>query len=236
MPLAALLATALLAAAPPKPVVVELFSSEGCSSCPDADEALAALDREQPVAGAQVLALELHVDYWNQLGWKDPFSSAAYSERQGAYAGAMGKSGVYTPQAVVDGADELVGSRASALRSAIAKAASRPSAHVALARNADALDVRVDGLPAGADANSEVWLAITERGLATDVTRGENAGRHLAHAPVVRALTQLGALQNGTFHASAPLTLPANAKAENARFVVFLQERKSRHIVGAATL
>ncbi|MBS2030266.1 MAG: DUF1223 domain-containing protein [Deltaproteobacteria bacterium] len=236
MPLAALLASVVFASPAPRPVIVELFSSEGCSSCPDADAALAALDREQPVPGAQVLALELHVDYWNQLGWKDPFSNAAYAERQGAYAEAMGKNGVYTPQAVIDGADELVGSRASALRSAIAKAASRPSAHVALVRSADALDVRVDALPAGADANSEVWLAVTERGLATDVPRGENAGRHLAHAPVVRALTQLGALENGAFHANVKATLPTGVKAANARFVVFVQERKSRHILGAAQL
>ena len=197
---------------------------------------LAALDHEQPVAGAQVLGLELHVDYWNQLGWTDPFSSAAYSERQDAYAAAMGKSGVYTPQAVVDGADELVGSRASSLRSAIAKAAERPAAQVVLARKANALDVRIDGVPSGADANSEVWLAITERGLSTDVPRGENAGRHLVHGPVVRALTQLGRLQKGVFHASVPITLPTGVKPENTRFVVFVQEPKSRRIIGAAAL
>lgn len=231
-----LLAWTSASAAPRRPVVVELFSSEGCSSCPDADAALDELDRTQPVAGAQVLALELHVDYWNQLGWADPFSSAAFSARQGEYARAMSRDGVYTPQAVIDGTDEVVGSRRRALAERVQAATRRPAAQVALSRVGGRVRVAVSGLPPGADASAEVWLAITERSLATDVPRGENAGRHLAHGPVVRQLQRLGNLRGGAFERELELSLPRGVRPENAQAVVLVQERASRHIVGAGAI
>ena len=219
-----------------RPVVVELFSSEGCSSCPAADAVLDELDRDQPVPGAEVVALELHVDYWNRLGWADPFSRAEFSARQARYAQAFHLRGVYTPQAVVDGADEAVGSESGTLRSEIAKAAARPAARVSLALRGDMVALQVSSLPAGADDRAEVWLAITERGLSTDVPRGENAGRHLRHGPVVRELAQVGTLRDGRFARELPFALPAGVKPERARIVAFVQEHTTRHIVGAAAI
>ncbi|TPG72185.1 DUF1223 domain-containing protein [Hymenobacter nivis] len=215
------------------PVVVELFTSEGCSSCPAADAALRELEAAQSVPGVEVIALGQHVDYWNRLGWKDPFSSAQFTSRQQAYAAGFG-TGSYTPQAVVNGQYELVGSNHAALVAAIANAARGPHATVQLARTAGALAVTVGALPAGTPA-ATVLLAITETGLATQVGRGENAGRLLRHAAVVRALRPLGPARGpATF--SAPLALLPGWKTENLRAVVLVQDDATRRIVGVASL
>ena len=133
------------------PVVVELFTSEGCSSCPAADAVLAKLEREQPVAGAEVIPLALHVDYWNYLGWSDPFSSHDFSARQSEYANAYGKDGVYTPQMVVDGVTEFPGGNSSLARDTIAKAALAQKADVQITRAA-----RMQGASSATSASSEV--------------------------------------------------------------------------------
>src|SRR5580704_490614 len=125
-------ATTLRAASAPTPVVVELFTSEGCSSCPPADLLLRRLEKEQPVPGVEVIPLSEHVDYWNQLGWKDPFSSGRFTDRQRQYADVFHKDGPYTPQMVVDGAPEFVGSDGPRALKTIAEAARRPKASVTL--------------------------------------------------------------------------------------------------------
>jgi hypothetical protein len=218
------------------PVVVELFTSEGCSSCPAADAALRALETSQSLNGVEVIALGQHVDYWNRLGWQDPFSSAAFTQRQRDYAQGFG-SGAYTPQAVVNGRYELVGSRRPELAEAIAKAAKAPRARVSVSRAANgSLHVSVADLPTGTQ-QSEVLLALTETGLSSQVGRGENSGRLLRHASVVRTLRPLGTVAaTGTFTTTAPLNLEAQGKTQNLRAVVLVQEKGSRHIVGVASL
>ena len=227
---------ALTTGAGPVPVVVELFTSEGCSSCPAADAALRELETAQSVPGVEVIALGQHVDYWNRLGWKDPFSSPAFTQRQRDYAAGFG-SGSYTPQAVVNGQYELVGSRRQQLVQTIEQAAQAPRATVSLQPAGNgSLTVRVSQLPAGTPA-SEVALALTETGLSSQVGRGENAGRLLRHAAVVRALRPLGAVgSDGVFSAIVPLNLASQWNAQHLRAVVLVQEKASRHIVGVASL
>jgi hypothetical protein len=227
------------------PVVVELFTSEGCSSCPPADALLARMDKTQPVQGAEVIALAQHVDYWNQLGWSDPFSSHEFSERQGEYARAFGNDGVYTPQMVVDGRAEFPGGDSGKAFDEIASAAHEPKAEVMLSR-ADAgqdeggalrFSVRVEKPPKVSDGDAaDVLLAITEGGLSSDVARGENSGRKLTHVGVVRRLTKLGELGAGAFSTEASVALDKNWRRENLRAVVLLQERASRRVVGAASI
>lgn len=231
------------------PVLVELFTSEGCSSCPPADDLLIQLEKSQPIAGAEVIVLGQHVDYWNRLGWADPYSSAEFSARQGDYSNAFGRDGVYTPQMVVDGQTEFVGSNSERAREAIAKAARAPKATITLTANGTAgerdasampLTVRVENFPkiSAGDA-AEVMLAITESNLHSNVERGENSGRRLTHTAVVRQLTSLGTVAGGgreAFTASPVLSIAGEWKRANLRAVVFVQERQSRKVLGAAAL
>ncbi|HZI17927.1 MAG TPA: DUF1223 domain-containing protein [Pyrinomonadaceae bacterium] len=227
------------------PVLVELFTSEGCSSCPPADQVLARLSAAQPVAGAEVIPLAFHVDYWNYLGWADPFSSAQFSGRQGEYARAYGKEGVYTPQMIVDGVREFPGGNRGLADEAIAAAAKSRKSPVyfdrgrAGAAGEVALGVRVEELPKTAAGEAAfVLLAVTEGGLTTDVRRGENAGRRLAHAGVVRRLTTLGPVPaaGGRFEARATVAVEKNWRRENLRAVVFAQERGSRRVLAAGSI
>ncbi|WP_226930011.1 DUF1223 domain-containing protein [Hymenobacter siberiensis] len=204
------------------PVVVELFISEGCSSCPAADAALRELVRAQAVPGVEVIALGEHVDYWNRLGWKDGFSAPAYTARQRQYATSFG-TGSYTPQAVANGRCELVGSRSADLVATVSKAAKVPQAVVSVAVLGSSAQVRVSSLPAGTAA-TEVLLAIIESGLASQIGCGENAGLLLG---------RVGA--DGSFTASPALTLAAGWKRPNLRVVALVQEIASRRIVGVAT-
>jgi hypothetical protein len=230
------------------PVLVELFTSEGCSSCPPADELLANLERTQPIPGAQIITLGEHVDYWNRLGWADPFSSAQFSARQSQYANAFNKDDVYTPQAVVDGRAEFVGSNASRAREAIAAAARSPKAAVTVSIATGVktqaaeipLRIRIENIPAiSASDTAEVLLAITESNLRSEVARGENSGRSLKHTSVVRRLSQIGNIDSkndGAFNADALARIEKVWKRENLKAVVFVQERASRRVLGVALL
>ena len=225
------------------PVIVELFTSQGCSSCPPADDLLRSLERNQPVNGARVIVLSEHVDYWNRLGWKDPYSSGQFNSRQRVYVEALGGRHLYTPMMVVDGRSAFVGSRPITAREAIAAARKAPKAKLTieatgLAEGTLRIDGVVEDLPPTAEA-PDVWVAITQSPITTEVTRGENASRTLSHTGVVRSLTWLGSLP-GPARASYPVEgrvrLRSTWQREDLRLVVFLQEPKGRRILGAAQL
>ena len=203
-------------------VLVELFTSEGCSSCPPADRVLEKLD-------SQAIVLSEHVDYWNQLGWKDPFSSAAVTARQQAYSRMLRVDGVYTPEMVVDGEAEFNGSEGQRAVDAIAKASHKKKADVRIARTDGGLRVEVEGAPGGAD----VFLVLAEDSAASQVSAGENNGRHLHHVAVVRSMQKIGSVKRGASF-SREMELPRTAGAQ--RVIVFLQESGPGRVSGAAML
>jgi len=227
----------------PQPVVVELFTSEGCSSCPPADALLKKLSEQQSMQGAQIIALEEHVDYWNHLGWRDPYSSTVFSERQNDYAQVFGTDGVYTPQMVVDGQNEFVGSRSLAAREAIQKAANQPKVEIALVASANTspnkpvFDAQVKSLGGiSVRGEMELWAAVTEKGLQTDVKAGENSGETLKHAPLVRNLRKIDTLRDPAgYNRQIQIDIDPGWKKENLAVVVFLVEKSSRKIIGAAS-
>lgn len=171
----------------PSPVVVELFTSEGCSSCPPADDILAELARGGAADGRPIIALSWHVDYWDRLGWPDPFASPRHTARQQRYAAALGQRGLYTPQAVVDGRVDVVGSRRARLRSAIAAAGGPRAVAVSATVKRDGARYEITPRLKGPTDGARVLVALTESGLSVAVPRGENAGRTLRHDHVVRA-------------------------------------------------
>jgi hypothetical protein len=221
---------------------VELFTSEGCSSCPPADRALERLEHSQPVTDALIVPLSLHVDYWNRLGWADPYSSAAFSERQERYSDAFGGNRVYTPQMIVDGSTEFVGDESRAIK-AVAEALKKSKAPVTLTvspRCASSAEVKVSvgQLPEPIKKDPvEVYVAITESGLVNDVKRGENAGRSLRHTAVVRQLRSLGevtANASDRFVATTHVSTDKSWNLKTLKAVAFLQQMNGRRIVGAA--
>jgi hypothetical protein len=235
-----------LAAAARQPVIVELFTSEGCSSCPPADTLLAELAARQPLGSAEVIALEEHVDYWDQQGWKDPFSSATWTARQYEYAGRLHNGNPYTPEMVVDGTEGFVGSRRDLARQEIEKAAAIQKTRIEISEisplqnKSVAFKVSVERLGSIAPRDTaEIILAITESGLHSSVKAGENSGEELHHSPVVRELKVIGVMgKSGEegFHAQPSVKLDARWNLENLRAVVFVQEKKNRRILGAAAV
>ena len=235
--LAAQTAASAHAAAAPTPVIVELFTSEGCSSCPPADRLLMDLLATQPVSGALVVGLSEHVDYWNRLGWKDPFSSAAFSERQAGYAARRRGGEVFTPQVIVDGGDAFVGSDRHAALAAITGAVAQPKAPIRLGWTAGAGSSLLVEIADATVAGATVWLAVTEDGLASDVTRGENGGHRLEHAAVTRQLTAIGhADRAGRFEATRSLTLDRAWRRSALHVVVFAQPDRLTRVVAAGTI
>jgi hypothetical protein len=220
------------------PVLVELFTSEGCSDCPPADALLARLQHDQPVPAADILVLEEHVDYWESLGWHDRFSSHAFTDRQSRYVQRLHAEDDYTPQMVVDGADQFVGSdSAHALRS-IEQAARSPKAALTLTPlNFDGS--RLSGtatVVASPALKADIYAALVETMASTKVQRGENGGRTLNHVSVVRSLQRIDTPAGIT----APMlkfsfAIPQDTTPDNLRVVIFLQQPGQGAILGAAT-
>jgi len=227
-----------------QPVIVELFTSEGCSSCPPADSLLAKLSVEQPFDGIEIIALEEHVDYWDHDGWTDPFSSPDFTSRQEEYSHVLPDGGVYTPQMIIDGRAQFVGSRTQETHDQIRWAASHPKSRLLLTStpapnpHSRSFELRLDPISPPPDSSPlELWIAITEKNLHSDVTAGENSGHTLQHAPVVRQLRKLKSI---SLPLSNPipftLALPKDWLPANLTLVAFLSNSHSHQIQAAGSL
>jgi hypothetical protein len=228
-----------------KPVVVELFTSEGCSSCPPADKLLQKLQEQQPIDGAEIIALEEHVDYWNHDGWMDPYSSPEWTQRQLDY-GAMFKKDAYTPEIVVDGRSEFVGNDAREAGREIEKAVRGAKTDIAITpgepdpKGSQHFKVSVGKLAGNTSSDeAEVWLAVTEDGLHSSVGAGENAGRVLRHIATLRSLHKIGVANKSgaavSFTGDPVVKFNSHWGLEELHVIVFVQEKKSREILGAAS-
>jgi hypothetical protein len=225
---------------PRVPVLVELFTSEGCSSCPPADALLERLDHNQPVSGAQVIVLSEHVDYWNRLGWTDPYSSAFYSRRQENYGRRFQLDSSYTPQMVVDGTSQFIGNDSSQAIAIITAACADQKVPVHLTsvrREAGkwTLRVEIDPVPAAAKG-AEIVAALADESAKSQVARGENSGRELHHIAVVRSMTTLGKATGATFNKEFTLKTSADAEDVPQRVVAFIQGKDQGKVLGAVLL
>lgn len=224
------------AAPTPTPVLIELFTSEGCSSCPPADALLAKLDATQFVPGAHAIVLSEHVTYWNYLGWRDPFSMDQMSDRQSAYDERFGLQSVYTPQVIVDGAAEALGSDPAAVSRAITRAAKSPKPQLTL----DSLAWEGDTLHFAAHAQGRpdgvLTAAIAQDATQSVVSHGENAGRTLHHVAVVRVMKEMG--KDAADGRQLTLRYPENAEDRASRtplrLVVFMTDRNTGKVLALA--
>jgi hypothetical protein len=212
-----------------QPVVVELFTSEGCSSCPPADALLTELAKEPGV-----IALSLHVDYWDYIGWTDPFASPAMTARQQDYARSLSSRYVYTPQMVIDGQSDVVGSRRSEVQRLIAEAAARPKPLTLRYQDdasGDAVVIPAGDAPAG---GASVWLAVFDAAHETEVLRGENKGKSLRHSNVVRELERIGNWDGR--ETVIPLDMAAAAARGRDGCAVIVQAGQGGPVLGAIAL
>ena len=216
------------------PVVVELFTSEGCSSCPPADALLVKLSQMDGTKGPEVIVLGEHVDYWNHIGWTDRFSSHEFTVRQQEYAQHFGLESTYTPQMVIDGQQQVLGSDANGvardIESALKKAKPAVVSVSRVGGNGYQVSVKAD------NEKGKVYLAVTEDGLSSEVKGGENGGRTLHHAGVVRELRSIGSLSKGEFQKKVDVPLQRDWNPANLKLVIFLQQGDAGPILGAISL
>jgi hypothetical protein len=219
-------------------VLVELFTSEGCSSCPPADELLRRINNKRTAAGQLILGISEHVTYWNNLGWKDPYSSDDVTERQSAYARHFGLNSVYTPQIIVNGDQQIVGSDEGALLRAIEAQNNRPQVSLrilSVTRSADALTVQFAGDQVGPGQPLDIMAALTDDADRSHVVRGENSGRDLQHVAVARALVRVASMGHSAKE-TVRIPLPKSileARDAGHHLILFAQQQGMGSIVGA---
>jgi hypothetical protein len=223
------------------PVLVELFTSEGCSSCPPADALLAKLDQAQPIAGTEVIALGEHVDYWDQLGWHDRFSSHQYTERQNQYRFRFHLDDVYTPQMVIDGTAPFVGNDAPHIVRAINSAGHTAKINLTISKatvEGEQVSFTISSsAPHNLLSNADLYAALVDPADTTNVQRGENKGQVLHHVAVVRSLQKIASLKDlASGPLKASLLFPENSTSATMRLVVFAQRPGEGAVVGAVSI
>jgi hypothetical protein len=221
------------------PVLVELFTSEGCSSCPPADRFVQLLDT-QPIPGIEIIVLSEHVDYWNHQGWNDPYSSPEFTERQRTYGRQFDLPDVYTPQLVVDGCRQMSGSNAKEAEVALREAKTQHKTdlritHVAVDRDRLRIHVESATFQQPDLRSADVYIVTALDHAESQVMRGENANRHLTHTAVLRKIQRIRKLSTGErFSQDVELKIDGKTDRRNLRVIAFLQDPKSRKVLGAA--
>ena len=219
------------------PILLELFTSEGCSSCPPVDDFVRRMDQNQPVTGAELIVLSEHVDYWDHDGWKDKYSSAQFTERQNGYVHALNLQTAYTPQMILDGYLELKGNT-SEIEQTFAKALKAQKIPVRIASASieapSQLKVRIEA--GGAEKHGgAVWVAVALDHAASQVSAGENSGRQLQHVAVVEELRKIGKLDKGkSFSQDVVIKLKPDTDPKNLRIIAFVQEPNEGKVLGVA--
>ncbi|TWF39901.1 hypothetical protein FHW36_105341 [Chitinophaga polysaccharea] len=209
--------------------VVELYTSEGCSSCPPADELLSRLEQESN--GQPLYLLAFHVDYWDHQGWRDSYSQHAFSERQQQYASWLGLSTVYTPQMVINGTREMIGSNVAAVKQAVNTALDQPaSASLILQAHSEARQLEVNWQLSSPRKNTHLLLALVQKSGQSQVRAGENAGRKLSHVQIVRQLTTVNAQESN----HTTLQLPDGFNNTDWELIGFVQNSANGKIIAAA--
>ena len=221
----------------PKVVLVELFTSEGCSSCPPADALLRQVNGTQTASGQLIVGISEHVTYWNSLGWADPFSSPAYTDRQNAYGTSLGLDSVYTPQMVVNGRQQFVGSDKNLLEKAI-RAEQDQAQPVALhildvSVAGSSLTVRFSATAAKSFYGSDIIAVLADDADQSSVLRGENSGRSLTHVSVARSILRVAKLES-TAERTVDLQIPASFSGKPGHhLILFAQSRGNGRVLGA---